>query len=61
MQPAAEALIASKLGSRSIQTDRLVACCALYPVLSGDIDHQNDAIEAMPDGWWYSALLSGRP
>jgi len=49
--------VALRLGARRIRDTRLVALFARCKDTSGD---QRTIVEAVPEGWWYSALLPGQ-
>ena len=53
------ASIARALGARRKRLDRLVAVCGSAPALPGDIRTET-LVEAVPGGWWYTALIPGR-
>jgi len=50
------ALFARRLGARRNRLDRLVACAALFTTAATDAD-ATTLIEAMEEGWWYTAPL----
>ncbi|MGH4014156.1 MAG: NAD(P)/FAD-dependent oxidoreductase [Pseudonocardiaceae bacterium] len=53
------AAIAHRLGARRVHRDKLVAVAAVHrPATSGDLD-STTLVEAVRDGWWYTALLPG--
>ncbi|HKI04322.1 MAG TPA: tryptophan 7-halogenase [Thermoanaerobaculia bacterium] len=48
--------VARRLGARRLRYDRLVGAAALLRSPTPDADTYT-LVEAVPDGWWYSALL----
>lgn len=53
------AAIAHRLGARRAHRDKLVAVAAVHrPAISGDVD-STTLVEAVRDGWWYTARLPG--
>jgi flavin-dependent dehydrogenase len=53
------ATAARSLGARRERRDRLVALFASVPSAAGDVDART-LVEAVADGWWYTALVPGR-
>jgi tryptophan halogenase len=53
------ATVARSLGARRERADRLVAVYAALRTAPGDVDART-RVEAMPSGWWYSALVADR-
>jgi flavin-dependent dehydrogenase len=54
------AALARRLGAARIRHDRLVAVHARFrPRADADVDART-LVEAVPDGWWYTALLPSR-
>lgn len=51
------ARLARRLGARRVRYDRLVGVTTLLESLTPDADTYT-LVEAVPEGWWYSALLS---
>lgn len=51
------ARVARRLGARRIRYDRLVGIAALLQSPTPDTDRYT-LVEAVPEGWWYSALLA---
>lgn len=51
------ARVARRLGARRIRYDRLVGTAALLRSPTPDTDRYT-LVEAVPEGWWYSALLA---
>lgn len=51
------ARLARRLGARRVRYDRLVGAAALLESRTPAADTYT-LVEAMPDGWWYSALLA---
>ncbi|HVR97642.1 MAG TPA: tryptophan 7-halogenase [Thermoanaerobaculia bacterium] len=51
------ARLARRLGARRVRYDRLVGVTALLGSRTPDADTYT-LVEAVPDGWWYSALLA---
>jgi flavin-dependent dehydrogenase len=51
------ARVARRLGARRIRYDRLVGIAALLRSPTPDTDTYT-LVEAVPEGWWYSALLA---
>jgi flavin-dependent dehydrogenase len=49
--------LARHLGAARVRYDRLVGACALLTSAAPDVDTYT-LVEAVPDGWWYSALLA---
>jgi flavin-dependent dehydrogenase len=50
--------IARRLGAKRITMDRLIGCMAFFrPASSGTVAQRFMLIEAVSDGWWYSAPL----
>jgi 2-polyprenyl-6-methoxyphenol hydroxylase-like FAD-dependent oxidoreductase len=45
------------LGQRPMRLDRLVGC--VVPFVDADDDGEGLMIEAVPDGWWYTAAVPG--
>lgn len=52
------AVIARTAGARRVPSDRLVAVTALLVAPAPSDEDSRSLIEAVPHGWWYSALLS---
>jgi flavin-dependent dehydrogenase len=50
------ASFAAKCGARQVADDRLIGVCGLLPAASRDAA---TLVEAQPEGWWYSSLLTG--
>ena len=50
------AAFARRVGARRNRLDRLVVCAALLTTTASDTD-ATTLIEAVPDGWWYTARL----
>jgi flavin-dependent dehydrogenase len=50
--------IARRLGVRRLHFDRLVAATA-YLTLDSPLEDSTTLIEAVPDGWWYTAPIPG--
>ena len=53
------ATAARSLGARRERRDRLVALFASAPAGAADVDART-LVEAVADGWWYTALVPGR-
>jgi flavin-dependent dehydrogenase len=53
------AALARAIGARRERSDRLVGVFGSAPARPGDVDART-LVEAMPDGWWYTALVPGR-
>ncbi len=51
------ARVARRLGARRVRYDRLVGITALFHSPAPDTDTYT-LVEAVPEGWWYSALLA---
>lgn len=51
------ARLARRLGARRVRYDRLIGAAALLESRTPAADTYT-LVEAMPDGWWYSALLA---
>jgi flavin-dependent dehydrogenase len=51
------ARLARQLGARRVRYDRLIGAAALLESRTPAVDTYT-LVEAMPDGWWYSALLA---
>jgi hypothetical protein len=51
------AAIARRLATRRLRRDRLVAVAALCTSGSGEDVDSTTLVEAVSDGWWYTALL----
>jgi flavin-dependent dehydrogenase len=49
--------LARRLGAKRVRYDRLVGAAALLRSPTPDIDTYT-LVEAVPEGWWYSALLA---
>jgi flavin-dependent dehydrogenase len=52
------ALVARRLGARSLRDESLVALCAWLQSTDNDRDLRA-VVEAMPAGWWYTAKIPG--
>jgi flavin-dependent dehydrogenase len=50
--------IARRLGTRRVHVDRLVAA-STYLSSESPVDDATTLIEAVPEGWWYSARIPG--
>jgi flavin-dependent dehydrogenase len=50
--------LARRLGAKRVRYDRLVGAAALLRSATPDADTYT-LVEAVPEGWWYSALLAG--
>lgn len=53
------AALARGLGATRERRDRLVGLVGAAPARDGDLDART-LVEAVPDGWWYTALVPGR-
>ncbi|WP_354637409.1 tryptophan 7-halogenase [Kitasatospora camelliae] len=51
--------LATAAGARRVVHDRLVALCLTLPAPDGPATDGSTLVEAVPDGWWYTALLPG--
>ncbi len=53
------ASLARSLGARRERHDRLLGLVGAAPARADDLDART-LVEAVPDGWWYTALVPGR-
>jgi len=51
--------LARQLGARPVVVDRLIAATAYFNGFDLDSEAHETLVEAVADGWWYSALLPG--
>ena len=51
--------LARQLGARPVVVDRLIAAMAYFKGFDLDSEAHETLVEAVADGWWYSALLPG--
>jgi flavin-dependent dehydrogenase len=52
------ASVARALGARRVRCDRLVGLVGTCSARAGDLDART-LVEAVPEGWWYTALVPG--
>lgn len=52
------ALVARAAGVRRVTSDRLVAVTSLLTSPASSDEDSHSLVEAVPNGWWYSALLA---
>jgi flavin-dependent dehydrogenase len=51
--------LARQLGAKPVVVDRLIAAMAYFDGFDSELEAHETLVEAVADGWWYSALLPG--